>query len=74
MYYTRIKKTHAQFEVMISALEMEYGAKNDKDLAKLISKYFEVSIEDAEISLQAYRANNPEDYERLSNRQEYAKL
>ena len=71
MYFPRIKKTLAQLEVMISALELEYGAKNDDELAGLMSKYFEVSLEDAKISLMAYRANKSEDYERLSVKQEY---
>lgn len=71
MYFTRIKKTEAQLEVMISALEMEYGAKDDEKLAELMSKYFEVDLEDAKISLEAYRANKSEDYEHLSSKQEY---
>ena len=71
MYFTRIKKTEAQLEVMISALEMEYGAKDDEKLAELMSKYFEVDLEDAKISLAAYRANKSEDYEQISNKQEY---
>ena len=70
MYFTRIKKTEAQLEVMISALEMEYGAKDDERLAELMSKYFEVDIDDAKISLAAYRANKSEDYEQLSVKQE----
>lgn len=71
MYFTRIKKTEAQLEVMISALEMEYGAKDDEKLAELMSKYFEVDLDDAKISLAAYRSNKIEDYEQLSNKQEY---
>lgn len=71
MYFTRIKKTEAQLEVMISALEMEYGAKDDAKLAELMSKYFEVDIDDAKISLAAYRANKSEDYEQISSKQEY---
>lgn len=71
MYFTRIKKTEAQLEVMISALEMEYGAKDDEKLAELMSKYFEVDLKDAKISLAAYRANKSEDYEQISVKQEY---
>ena len=71
MYFTRIKKTESQLEVMISALEMEYGAKDDEKLAELMSKYFEVDLDDAKISLAAYRANKNEDYEQISSKQEY---
>ena len=71
MYFTKIQKTLAQLEVMISALELEYGAKNDDELAGLMSKYFEVDLDDAKISLAAYRANKTENYEQLSVKQEY---
>ena len=68
MYFPKIQKTMAQLEVMISALEMQYQIIDDNHLAELISKYFEVSIEDAKISLAAYRANKSEDYEHTSNK------
>ena len=73
MYFTKIKKTTAQLEVMISALEMQYQIRDDNHLAELIAKYFEVDIDDAMSSLFAYRTNKPEDYEQLSVMQ-YAKL
>jgi len=72
MYYPKIKKTQAQFEIMISALTMEYGAKTDEQLVVLIAKYFEVNEEDAQSSLMAYRGYKEEDYEQLSRRIEYA--
>jgi hypothetical protein len=73
MYFTKIQKTTAQLEVMISALEMQYGAKDDETLAKLMAKYFEVNIDDARSSLLAYRTNKPEDYEQLSKQLEYVR-
>lgn len=73
MYFTKIKKTIAQLEVMISALELQYKIRDDDHLAELMAKYFEVNIEDAKSSLLAYRTNKPEDYEQLSIKQ-YAKL
>jgi len=73
MYFTKIQKTTAQLEVMISALEFQYGAKDDNTLAELMAKYFEVNIDDARASLLAYRTNKPEDYEQLSAKQ-YARL
>jgi len=73
MYFTKIQKTTAQLEVMISALEFQYGAKDDDTLAELMAKYFEVNIDDAKSSLLAYRTNKPEDYEQLSIKQ-YARL
>ena len=72
MYFTKIQKTTAQLEVMISALEMQYQIRDDDHLAELIAKYFEVNVDDARISLLAYRTSIPEDYEQLSKRQEYA--
>lgn len=69
MYFPRIQKTTAQLEVMISALEMQYGASDDSVLASLMAKYFEVDIDDAKASLLAYRTNKPEDYEQLSIKQ-----
>ena len=75
MYFPKINKTTEQLEVMISASEMQYGVNNDDELAKLISKYFEVDLEDTKSSLLAYRTNKPEDYEQLSIKQlEYASL
>ena len=73
MYFTKIQKTMAQLEVMISALEIQYQIRDDNHLAELISKYFEVNIDDARSSLLAYRTNKPEDYEQLSIKQ-YARL
>jgi len=72
MYFTKIRKTKAQLEVMITVLTREYGAKDDHQLAVLIAKYFEVSEQDAEDSLRAYRALPEEDYEQQSKRVEYA--
>ena len=69
MYFTKIQKTTAQLEVMISALEMQYQVKDDDHLAELMAKYFEVNIDDAKSSLIAYRTNKPEDYEQLSIKQ-----
>lgn len=75
MYFHKIRKTQDQLEVMISVLTLEYGAKNDEQLALLIAKYFEVNVDDALASLIAYRAHKSEDYEHLSNKQlEYARL
>lgn len=73
MYFTRIRKSTAQLEVMISALEMQYQVRDDDHLAELIAKYFEVNVDDARVSLIAYRTNKPEDYEQLSIKQ-YARL
>lgn len=72
MYFTRIGKTQAQLEVMIDILQKEYGAQSDEHLAELMSKYFEVSVEDALSSLSAYNALKGEDYEQQSKRIEYA--
>ena len=72
MYFPKIQKTTAQLEVMISALEMQYQIRDDDHLAELIAKYFEVNVDDAKSSLLAYRTNISEDYEQLSNEQEYA--
>ena len=72
MYFPKISKTKAQLEVMISVLQNEYGAKDDNTLAILMAKYFEVDIEDAKSSIQAYRAMPEEDYEMQSKKIEYA--
>jgi len=74
MYFTKIKKTKDQLEVMIGILTKEYGAVDDDKLSELIAKYFEVNIEDAESSLKAYRALAGEDYEQQSKKIEYAGL
>lgn len=72
MYFTKIRKTKAQLEVMIDVLTKEYGAKDDSQLAVLMAKYFEVSEEDAKDSMLAYRAMSEEDYEMQSKKIEYA--
>jgi len=72
MYFTKIKRTKAQLEVMIDVLTKEYGAKDDSQLAVLMAKYFEVSEEDAKDSMLAYRAMSEEDYEMQSKKIEYA--
>jgi len=72
MYFTKIKRTKAQLEVMIDVLTKEYGAKDDSQLAVLMAKYFEVSEEDAKDSMLAYRAMPEEDYEMQSKKIEYA--
>ena len=69
MYFPKIRKSQNQLEMMISALELEYGAKNDEQLSLLMAKYFEVNANDASDSLKAYRAYKNEDYEQLSNKQ-----
>ncbi len=74
MYFTKIKKTQAQLELMIHALQLEYGCSDDDKLAELMSKYFEVDLQDAKDSLQAYRAMSEEDYEMQSKKIEYAGL
>jgi hypothetical protein len=74
MYYPKIKKSTAQLELMIQALEMQYGASNDTILASLMAKYFEVNEEDAKAALMAYRGYKQEDYEQQSKRIEYAGL
>jgi hypothetical protein len=74
MYFPKIKKTTEQLEVMIQALEMQYGANYDTKLAYLMAKYFEVNEEDAMSTLRAYRGHNEEDYEQQSKRVEYASL
>lgn len=71
MYFPKISKTKSQLEVMISILQNEYGAKDDNALAVLVAKYFEVDVEDAKSSIQAYRAMPEEDYEMQSKKIEY---
>jgi len=71
MYFPKINKTTEQLEVMIQALEMQYGANTDAILAVLIAKYFQVNEVDAALSLKAYRGYNEEDYEQLSLKQEH---
>ena len=68
MYFTKIKKTKDQLEVMINILTKEYGAVDDNKLSELMAKYFEVNIEDAKSSLQSYRALAGEDYEQQSKK------
>lgn len=72
MYFTKIKKTQAQLEVMISILQMEYNADTDEKLAVLMAKYFEVALQDAQDSIKAYRAFISEDYEQQSKAIQYA--
>lgn len=74
MYYTKIKKTQAQLEIMLSALEMEYNAKTDDEKVILMAHYFEVSEEDARESYNAYKASLNEDFEQQSKRIEYARV
>lgn len=56
MYFTKLRKTLPQLEVMISVLTMEYGCKTDGEIALLMAKYFEVSVTDATEALEQYRA------------------
>jgi len=58
----------------MSILQKEYGAKDDKALAALMAKYFEVNEDDAMASINAYRALPGEDYEMQSNKVEHARL
>lgn len=70
MYFPKIKKTTAQLEVMIQAIEMQYGKCDDTKLSELIAKYFESDVDDVKLALLAYRTHKPEDYEQISKRQE----
>jgi hypothetical protein len=56
MYFTKLRKTLSQLEIMISLLTTEYACKSDKEIASLMANYFEVSVEDATEAIAQYRA------------------
>ncbi len=75
MHFTKMNVTQEQLEVMIAAIDAEYAYRNDYELAALISRQFQVNINNVLDTLLAYREYKVEDYEHISKKTiEYAKL
>lgn len=68
MLYTGSGLTTDQLEVMIAAIRMEFGPKNDDQLSVLIAANYKLNAEDVVTTLQAYRTTKDEDYEGISEK------
>ena len=73
MFFTRLGVSSSELEVMIYAIDLEYKYVGDDELAVLIAKNYDLSLEAVKSTLQAYRASKGEDYEMQSKRFEYAR-
>lgn len=71
MFFTNSQIDKDQLDVMISIITMEYPYNNDDELAVLISNNFGIDIETVKVTLQSYRANMGDDYEKESNKMIY---